>query len=153
MFKKLLIGLCLVFGLSGCVTMPGGGSTPDYEMIEFGAVAGMSVIVGETKTTNATKVLTYNRLVTLKATLECTGVDCPPFNLVVLESLFANALPIEYQALGVQGIRLIKSRAALYLDPQLPDIDNIETIRKISVSVVGGMIQALQPYINHINGG
>jgi hypothetical protein len=152
MFKQLLIGLVLVFGLSGCITMPDGQSTPDYEMIEFSAVAGMSVIVGETKTTDETKLLTYERLVTLKATLECTGEDCPPFNLVVLESMIQGALPIEYQALGVQGIRLIKSRAEMYLDPKLPDIENIETIRKISISVVGGMILALEPYITQIKG-
>jgi hypothetical protein len=133
------------------MTMPDGTNTPDYEMIEFGAVAGMAVIVGETKTSDATKLLAYERLTTLHNTLTCVE-NCPPFNLVMLETMIQGALPLEYRALGVQGIRLIKSRASMYLDPKLPDIENIEIIQKISASVVMGMIQALEPYIIQIKG-
>ena len=153
MFKKLLMAMVLVFGLSGCMTMPDGNSEPDYALIEFGAIAGMTVIVTEIKVSPETTLLAHERLLTLHNTLTCTGANCPPFNLIVLESMVANALPIEYQALGVAAIRLIKSRAEMYLDPQLPDFDNLEIMRKISASVVMGMVQAMAPRVNQIKGG
>jgi hypothetical protein len=71
---------------------------------------------------------------------------------VLLEQTITHSLPVEYQALGVAAIRLIKSRANLYLDPKLPDIENIGTIRKIAASVVMGMVGAMAPKVQQIRG-
>ena len=153
MIKQLLIALVLVFGLSGCVTMQDGSHSPNYELIEIGSMASMAILVNEIKVDDATVVLTYNRLMAVHNTLTCTGTDCPAFTLVALESMIMGALPIEYQALGVAGIRLIKSRSALYLDPKLPDVENLSTIRKVASSVVMGMVQAMAPKVHQIQGG
>ena len=151
MFKQLLIACFLVFGLSGCVTMQDGTSTPDYELIEIGAMASMAVLVNEIDIPDAKVVATYNRLQAVHNTLVCTG-NCPPFDLVIMESMITQALPIEYQALGVAAIRLVKSRASLYLDPRLPDSQNVQTIKNISASVVMGMVQAMAPKVHQIRG-
>ena len=151
MFKQLLIGLVLVFGLTNCMHMPDGSSKPDYELIEIGAMASMAVMVNETKISDAKLVATYDRLQALHTTLICTE-NCPPFNLVVMEQMITASLPIEYQALGVAAIRLVRSRASMYLDPKLPDIENVATIRQIAASVVGGMIQAMAPKVQSIRG-
>jgi hypothetical protein len=153
MFKQLLLGLVLVFGLSGCVasTGPGGASQPDYELIEIGSMAAMAVLVNEIKISDTNLLATYTRLSVLHTTLLCEG-NCPPFNLDLLEGMITQSLPIEYKALGVAAIRLIKSRANMYLDVKLPDSENIRMIKKISASVVFGMVQAMEPKVLSIRG-
>lgn len=152
MIKQLLIACVLAFGLSGCVTMQDGNSRPDYELIEIGAMASMAVLVNEIEIPDDQLVATYTRLQAVHNTLICT-VNCPTFDLVIMEAMMTQALPIEYQALGVAAIRLIKSRASLYLDPKLPDIENITLIKKVAASVVMGMVQAMAPKVNQIKGG
>jgi hypothetical protein len=68
----------------------------------------------------------------------------------MLETMIGNALPMEYQVLGIAAIRLIKSRSNIYLDDALSDSENIEIIRKVAATVVGGMVQALDPKVLHI---
>ena len=151
MFKQLLMAFVLVFGLSGCVTMQDGNSRPDYELIEIGAMASMAILVNEIEIDDASLVATYVRLQAVHNTLICTE-NCPTFDLVIMETMITQALPIEYQALGVAAIRLVKSRASLYLDPKLPDSENVALIKNISASVVMGMVQAMAPKVHHIKG-
>jgi hypothetical protein len=64
--------------------------------------------------------------------------------------MIANALPPEYQPLTVSMLRLIRSRSDMYLDVNLPDFENEEIIRKVAATVVGGMVQALEPKVLQI---
>ena len=151
MIKKLLMAFVLVFGLSGCVTMADRTSGPDYELIEIGAMASMAILVNEIEIDDASLVATYDRLQAVHNTLTCIG-NCPTFDLVIMETMIMQALPIEYQALGTAAIRLVKSRASLYLDAKLPDSENVALIKKISASVVMGMVQAMAPKVHQIRG-
>ena len=149
---KFLLAMIVVIGLSGCMTMPEGGSTPDYALIEIGSMASMAVLINETEVPDATVIQAHGRLTILYKSLSCDPLvgTCPPFQLVLLESMIANALPVEYQVLGVAAVRLIKSRSEIYLDEQLPDSENVEIIRKVAAIVVGGMVQALEPKVLQI---
>ncbi len=152
MIKKFLIALALVFGLSGCITAPGGQMTPDYEMIEIGSMASMSVMIINVKASDQNIVAAHARLLILYNTLTCVPSvgTCPPFQLMLLEGMIANALPPEYQALTVSMLRLIRSRSDQYLDVNLPDFENEAIIRKVAATVVGGMVQALEPKVLQI---
>ena len=149
---KFLLAMIVVMGLSGCITMPDGGSQPDYELIEIGSMASMSMMIINVKASDQNVVAAHARLRILYNTLSCVPSvkTCPPFQLVMLEGMIANALPPEYQPLTVSMVRLIKSRANLYLDERLPDSENIEIIRKVAATVVGGMVQALEPKVLQI---
>jgi hypothetical protein len=151
MLSKLLVAGLFIFGLTSCLVMPDGTQQPDYELIEIGALASMAVLVNETEIPDAKLVATHDRLLALHNTLICTE-NCPPFDLVMLEAMIMGSLPLEYQALGLASIRLIKSRAQLYLDPTLPDLENAAVIRRISASVVLGMVQAMAPQVQSIRG-
>lgn len=148
----LICGIMLMMGtLTGCVSMPDGSTGPDYAGIELGSVVAMTVLVNEVKSSQAVKDVTYARLGVLHETLSCpdTGrTDCPPYQLNVLPELVANALPREYAALGPAVIAYIESKARLYYDVKLPEIENAEMIRKISVVVIGGALQALAPHVS-----
>tara|TARA_R110000772_G_scaffold267971_1_gene393528 strand:- start:5130 stop:5588 length:459 start_codon:yes stop_codon:yes gene_type:complete len=148
---NFFIALVLVFGLTGCITMPDGNSKPDYAMIEFSAVASMTVIVNETKISDEKLVATYNRLQAVHNTLTCE-TNCPPFDLFMMEQMITESLPIEYQALGKSGIKLIRSRANLYMDVKLPETENVQLAKDIAASVVLGMISALEPKVHLIRG-
>jgi hypothetical protein len=137
--------------LTGCVALPDGNVGPDYAGIELGSVIAMTVLVNEVESTQAVKDVTYARLTILHESLSCpdTGrTDCPPLNMKVLPELIATALPVEYQALGPALIAYIESKAKLYYDLEIPHTENMEMIRKISVVVVGGALQALAPHVS-----
>lgn len=148
----MLCGIMLAFSvMTGCVALPDGSTGPDYAGIELGSVIAMTVIVNEAKSSQAVKDLTYARLVVLHETLSCpdTGrLDCPPVNLKALPQLVANSLPMEYRALGPAMIKYIEGKATLYYDVKFPEsTENQTMVRKISVVVVGGAIQALAPHV------
>jgi len=148
MFKQLLIAMVLVFGLSGCVTTVDGTSKPDHELIQLSSLAAMTIMVNELDVSHAINVDTHARLVILHNTLTCvestTMPSCPPFQVHLLETMIANTLPPEYMGLGIAGVRLIRNRASLFLDEKMPDIENIDIIKKVAASVVSGMMEALQ---------
>ena len=149
---KFLLAMIVVVGLSGCMTMPSGESKPDYALIEIGSMASMAVLINETTVPDASVLVAHSRLTILYNSLSCdpVNVNCPPFELILLEGMMANALPVEYQVLGVAAMRLIRSRADMYLDERLPDSENVEIIRKVAATVVGGMVQALEPKVLQI---
>lgn len=147
MFKKLLFSVLLVFGLSGCVTMADGTSKPDHALIELSSLAAMTIMVNELDVSHEVNVMTHKRLIVLHDTLTCkvsaTMPSCPPFQLHLLEAMIANTLPPEYIGLGIAGVRLIRSRAELYLDDKLSDMENMEIIKQVAASVISGMVEAL----------
>ena len=137
--------------LAGCVSMPDGSTGPDYAGIELGAVVAMTVLVNEVKSSQAVKDVTYARLGVLYDTLSCPDTgreDCPPYQLRMLPELVANALPREYQALGPAVIAYIESKARLHYDLKIPELENAEMVRKVSVVVIGGALQALAPHVS-----
>jgi hypothetical protein len=61
----------------------------------------------------------------------------------------AQALPVEYQALGPALITYIESKVRMYYDVSMPTSPkNTELIRKISVAVLGGALQAMAPHVS-----
>jgi hypothetical protein len=116
--RNLLCGimLALTFGLTGCMTMPDGSSKPDYVMIEFGAVAAMTVIVNETKVSDEVVVKAYKGLSAMETALLTSG----PMDLSMIDTMLANAVPMEYKALATVGSKLIRSRVAQYMEVKLP---------------------------------
>ena len=149
----MVCGIMLALGvMTGCVTGPDGATGPDYAGIELGSVVAMTVLVNEVEATQAVKDVTYARLSVLHETLSCTDSGpkvCPPYDLTILPQLVANALPHEYSALGPAVIAYIESKARLYYDVKVPDsFENQEMIRKISVVVIGGAMQALAPHVS-----
>jgi hypothetical protein len=138
--------------MTGCVTGRDGTTGPDYAGIELGSVVAMTVLVNEVEATQAVKDVTYARLAVLHETLSCrdTGEKvCPPYNLTVLPQMVANALPKEYSALGPAVIAYIENKVRLYYDVEMPTSpENTELIRKISVVVIGGAMQALAPHVS-----
>jgi hypothetical protein len=147
-YLSMILAMSLAIG--GCMSM--GGSQPDYALIEIGAMASMAVLINETDVTDASVLVAHARLTTLYESLSCTPseLSCPPFQFMMLETMIANALPMEYHVLGIAAIRLIKSRSNIYLDDRLSESENIEIIRKVAATVVGGMVQALEPKVLHI---
>lgn len=145
----IMLSMVLV---TGCATGPAGQTRPDYAGIELGSVVAMTVIVNEVKSSQATVNLAYERMATLHASLSCvdTGTQvCPPYNLKVLPQMVANALPVEYAALGPAMISYIESKARLYYNVEVPlDPANMEMVRKITVVVIGGALQALAPHVS-----
>lgn len=150
LLMSVVFAMSLVMG--GCMSMPEGGSKPDYELIEIGSMASMSVMIINVKASDQNIVAAHARLLILYNSLSCVPSvgTCPPFQLILLEGMIANALPPEYQPLTVSMVRLIKSRADVYLDVTLPDSENLEIIRKVAATVVGGMVQALEPKVLQI---
>ena len=148
----MICGIMLAMTLlTGCVSMPNGQTGPDYAGIELGSVIAMTVLVNEVKSSQAVKDVTHARLVVLHETLSCpdTGrLDCPPINMRILPELLANALPLEYQALGPAMLRYIEGKAMLYYDVKIPQSENTEMVRKITIVVVGGAMQALAPHVS-----
>jgi hypothetical protein len=144
--------MLMIGTLTGCVAMPDGDTGPDYAGIELGSVIAMTVLVNEVKSTQAVKDATYARLTSLHDTLSCpdTGkTDCPPYKLEILPELVAQALPVEYQALGPALITYIESKVRMYYDVSMPTSPkNTELIRKISVAVLGGALQAMAPHVS-----
>ncbi len=132
--------------------MSDGQRGPDYDLIEIGAMTSMTVLVNGIKISDRSVMIAYGRLGILEKTLRCAPSDpaCPPFQLVMLESMLENTLPFEYQVLGVAAVRLIKSRADRYLDVKLSDSENLEIIRSVAATVVSGMAQALEPRVHQI---
>ena len=131
--------------------MPDGSKSPDYAGIELGSVIAMTVLVNEVKSSQAVKDVTHARLVVLHKSLSCVStvqMVCPPFNLQVLPQMVAAALPMEYQALAPAIIKYIEGKAMLYYDLKVPQSENTELVRKISVVVIGGAIQALAPHVS-----
>lgn len=152
-FLSAVCGIMLGIGvLTGCVAMPDGSTGPDYAGIELGSVIAMTVLVNEVKATQAVKDTTYARLTVMHETLACpdTGrTDCPPYNLKLIPEMVANALPREYQALGPAMVAYIESKVRLYYDVKVPTSpENVEMIRKITVVVIGGALQALAPHVS-----
>jgi hypothetical protein len=151
--SKLFISTVLAMSLAigGCMPMSA-GSQPDYDLIEIGSMASMAVLINETDATDASVLVAHARLIILYESLSCepSELSCPPFQFFMLETMIGNALPMEYQVLGIAAIRLIKSRSNIYLDDALSDSENIEIIRKVAATVVGGMVQALDPKVLHI---
>jgi len=150
---SMVCGIMLMIGtLTGCVAMPDGDTGPDYAGIELGSVIAMTVLVNEVTSTQAVKDATYARLTSLHDTLSCpdTGkTDCPPYKLEILPELVAQALPVEYQALGPALITYIESKVRMYYDVSMPTSPkNTELIRKISVAVLGGALQAMAPHVS-----
>jgi hypothetical protein len=150
---SVVCGIMLSIGvLTGCVAMPDGSTGPDYAGIELGSVIAMTVLVNEVKATQAVKDLTYARLTVMHSTLSCpdTGrIDCPPINLKMIPEMLANALPMEYQALAPAMTAYIESRVRMYYDVKIPTSpENVELIRKMTVVVIGGALQALAPHVS-----
>ncbi len=146
-----LAALILAISLNGCVTMADGEGKPDYVLIEIGALAGMTILVNEMHVADDVTVRAYDRLLILQNTLACTE-NCPPMTYPIMEGLLHDALPIEYRALGSAGLRLIDSRVRLYIHDGMEPSDIMDLSRKISLSVVTGMIQALEPHVLRIQG-
>ncbi len=150
---SVICGIMLAMSvLTGCVMSPNGNTGPDYAGIELGSVIAMTVLVNEVKATQEVKDATYARLVVLHNTLSCpdTGrTDCPPLQLRILPELIAGALPMEYQALAPALIAYIESKVRLYYDVQMPTSpENQEMIRKMSVVIIGGAMQAMAPHVS-----
>jgi len=149
--------LALTMGLGGCITMPDGNSEPDYVMIEFGAVAAFMVIINETKVTDESVVKAYEGLSAMEEGLLAVVNGSRQMDLTLIDAMFASALPIEYQALGATGSKLIRSRVSQYLTPEggsdLPEWMNENSLTaKISLAVVHGAKAAMEPKYRAITG-
>ena len=149
---SLFCGIMLAVSvMTGCVAMPDGSKGPDYATIELGSVIAMTILVNEVESTQAVKNVTYARLGVLHKSLSCVStveLTCPPFNMQVLPQMLANALPVEYQALAPAIIGYIESKAMLYYDLKIPQTENTAMVKKISIVVIGGAIQALAPHVS-----
>ena len=149
--KGLAMALIMALSLSGCITMPDGSSQPDYEMIEFSAVVGMSVIVNETDISDNKVITAYEALEATEMTLQAMRDGGEVVNFEMVDQMLADALPIEYKALGKQGSKLIRSRVALYaqnsdtLDKVEQIIAENELTIQITQSVIAGMKASIEP--------
>ena len=148
--RNLLCGiiLSLTMGLTACVSTPDGSSKPDYVMIEFGAVAAMTVIVNETKVSDEVVVRAYKGLSIMETTLLTNG----PLDLSSIDAMLAHAVPLEYKALAQVGSKLIRSRVQQYMDVKLPTnpITENEVVMQTTLAVVQGAKSALEPKYNEI---
>ena len=104
LLRAVMLGVCLT--LTGCVTMQDGSTEPDYALIEFGAVAAMSVIVNETEAEDAVVVQAYDGLKHVEAALQCVGESCPPLDISIISGMLQQQVPLEYRALVDQGMKL-----------------------------------------------
>lgn len=145
--KLMICAAALMFGLSGCMTMPDGSSKPDTEMIEFGSVAVFTVIVNETEVSDAAVVRAYEGLSSVEQFLQNVGDTGGDLDLSVIDEMLAKAVPIEYRALATSGSKLIRSRVARYMEGKLPEnpITESEAVTSISLAVVSGARAALAP--------
>ena len=150
--SSMFCGIMLAMSvMTGCVSMPDGSTGPDYDAIALGSVLTMTVLVNEVKSTQAVKDITHARLVVLHDTLSCQDtakIDCPPLSMKLVPEMIANALPMEYRALAPAMISYIESKARLYYDVEVPQSENMELIRQITIVVIGGVIQALAPHVS-----
>lgn len=145
--RGILLVAMLTVGVPGCITMPDGTSTPDYTMIEFGAVAAFTVIINETKVSDAKVLQAYDGLSNVEKSLRAMVESGEPLDLAIVDHMLANAVPLEYKALASLGSRLIRERAALYLGEKVPDVDlgEYEVVGKITLAVVQGATAAIEP--------
>jgi hypothetical protein len=139
--------LALAMGLGGCITTPDGTTTPDYAMIEFGAVAAFTVIVNEAKVSDEAVVKAYEGLSTMEATLQKVVDGSGSLDLPIIDQMLGEAVPIEYKALATQGSKLIRSRVRNFMDTKHPDnpITESEVTLSTSLAVVKGAKAVLEP--------
>lgn len=157
MTTRLSHGMCgillaVMLTLTGCITMPDGSSTPDYTMIEFGAVAAFTVIINETKVSDEKVLQAYDGLSSMERNLRAMVESGEPLDLAIIDQMLASAVPVEYKALAAVGSKLIRERAKLYLGEKVPDVDlgKYEVVGEITLAVVQGAKAAIEPRATQI---
>jgi hypothetical protein len=151
---KLLAALMLSFALlTGCVTGPGGSYQPDYEMIEFGSTLAFTVVINETDVTDQTVLQAYSGLVALQERLLCVGLICPALDTTLIQTMMADAVPTEYQALAVAGSKLMAAKLKRYMSAHGVEIVPPDVSSDMALAIVTGAITAFQPRVNLIKRG
>lgn len=141
LYCAMLVGCVSTANVDGTST-----TTPDYAMIEFGAIAAFTVLVNETDVPQDRVEKAYLGLSNIEMILARLAGTGESLDLAVLDSMLSEALPVEYQALAKSGSKLIRSRVQMYVDLPEIELDERATIvNTIALTVVSGAKQALEP--------
>jgi hypothetical protein len=123
---------------------------PDYAIIEFGSVAAFTVTINETEVSDEVVLKAHDGLSALRERLQCVGEACKPLGITIIEEQLKAALPLEYHALAVSGMRLFQAKLADYINTNQVDIVPEGVMKKTMIAVIDGALLAFDPHVQRI---